>query len=76
MTNPDPQLGQPQMDAQVQAAQAADAQATADAQAEPAQTPSTSATKAEWVEYAVSQGMDRTEADSLTKDDLKSRYPV
>jgi hypothetical protein len=35
-----------------------------------AQPPAKSATKAEWVDHAVSQGADRDEAESMTKDQL------
>jgi hypothetical protein len=37
--------------------------------------PANSATKPEWVEYAVSRGMDRTSAERLSKDALINRYP-
>ena len=36
--------------------------------------PAKSANKAEWVDYAVSQGADREEAEGMTKDDLTSTY--
>jgi hypothetical protein len=36
--------------------------------------PATSANKPEWVEYAVSRGMDRAAADRLSKDALINRY--
>lgn len=36
--------------------------------------PAKSALKEEWVEYAVSQGADREEAESSTKDDLIATY--
>ena len=34
------------------------------------EAPAKSATKAEWVDYAVSQGADRDEAEASTKDQL------
>lgn len=37
-------------------------------------TPAKSAAKADWVEYAEAQGMDRDEAEALTKDDLIARF--
>jgi hypothetical protein len=36
--------------------------------------PAKSATKADWVEFAVTQGADRGEAEASTKDDLIERY--
>lgn len=36
--------------------------------------PATSANKPEWVDYAVSQGMDRTAAERLSKEALINRY--
>jgi hypothetical protein len=36
--------------------------------------PNKSDSKAEWVEYAVSQGADRSEAEGTTKDDLIATY--
>lgn len=36
--------------------------------------PAKSANKADWVEYAVSQGADRDEAEKATKDDLVAQY--
>lgn len=36
--------------------------------------PTKSATKGEWVEYAVASGMDREEAEATTKDALIERY--
>lgn len=36
--------------------------------------PAKSATKAEWVDHAVSQGADRDEAEAMTKDELQSKY--
>lgn len=36
--------------------------------------PGKSASKATWVEYAVSQGMDATEAEALTRDDLAEKF--
>lgn len=36
--------------------------------------PNKSATKGEWVDYAVKQGMDRDEAEEATKDDLIEKY--
>lgn len=37
-------------------------------------TPNASASKAEWVDHAVANGADRDEAESMTKDDLRSTY--
>lgn len=37
--------------------------------------PADNAKRAEWVDYAVGQGMDRAEADDLTIADLRERYP-
>jgi hypothetical protein len=34
--------------------------------------PAKSASKADWVAYAVAQGMDEAEADAMTKDDLQA----
>jgi hypothetical protein len=39
-----------------------------------ATTPAKSAPKAEWVQYATTQGMDQAEAEELTKADLVDRY--
>lgn len=36
--------------------------------------PAKSASKADWVDYAVAQGADRDEADASTKDDLIATY--
>lgn len=36
--------------------------------------PAKSALKDEWVDYAVSQGMDRDEAEAMTKQDLIDEY--
>lgn len=36
--------------------------------------PAKSATKGEWVDYAVAQGADRDEADAATKEDLIATY--
>lgn len=36
--------------------------------------PGKSASKAKWVEYAVSQGMDEADAEAATKDDLIAQY--
>lgn len=36
--------------------------------------PAKSATKAEWVDHAVSKGADREEAESMTKDELTAAY--
>lgn len=36
--------------------------------------PASTATKAVWVEYAVTQGMDAAEADKLTRDQLAARF--
>jgi hypothetical protein len=38
------------------------------------EVPAQSAKKADWVDYAVSQGADRDEADASTKDDLVQQY--
>lgn len=38
--------------------------------------PSAAGAKAAWVEYAVAQGMDRDEADKLTRDQLVDAYPA
>ncbi len=37
-------------------------------------TPNKSATKPEWVAYAVEQGMDLAEAENMTKDDLIEHF--
>lgn len=39
-----------------------------------AEAPAKSATKAEWVAYAVTQGADEAEAEAATKDDLIKTY--
>jgi hypothetical protein len=39
----------------------------------PDPTPAKSATKAEWVDYAVERGHARGDAEALTKDDLVER---
>ncbi len=39
-----------------------------------AQPPAASDKKSVWVDYAVSQGLDRGEAEALTKDELHSRF--
>jgi hypothetical protein len=39
-----------------------------------ADVPTKSASKAEWVDYAVSQGMSRDDAESSTKADLVEQY--
>lgn len=38
--------------------------------------PTDRASKASWVEFAVAQGMDRTEAESLSRDELAARHPA
>lgn len=38
------------------------------------EAPAKSASKGEWVDYAVAQGADRDEAEAATKDDLVDRY--
>lgn len=43
-------------------------------QPEPASAPSKSASKAEWVAYAVTQGMDPEQAEAATKADLIAEY--
>lgn len=40
----------------------------------PLEQPEHGAAKAEWVEFAVSQGVDRDEAEKTKKDDLVSRF--
>ncbi|MFF9910622.1 hypothetical protein [Streptomyces sp. NPDC013457] len=40
----------------------------------PAGPPAKSASKGDWVAYAVSQGADQAEAEKATKDDLISAY--
>ena len=44
-----------------------------DAEQEP-QRPATSAKKAEWVGWAVHNGMDPDDADAMTKDDLIEKF--
>jgi hypothetical protein len=41
---------------------------------EPKPPPARSASKADWVAYATSQGMDADEADKLTRDQLAERF--
>lgn len=41
---------------------------------EPGEVPAKSASKAEWAEYATSQGMDPDEAEAATKADLIATY--
>ncbi|MFE7029453.1 hypothetical protein ACFU9Y_04020 [Streptomyces sp. NPDC057621] len=41
---------------------------------EPADRPSKSASKKDWVAYAVSQGADEAEAESKTRDELAEAY--
>lgn len=36
--------------------------------------PKASASKAEWVDYAVAQGMPRDDADAATKEELREKY--
>lgn len=36
--------------------------------------PNKSATKADWVDYAVSRGEDREQAEAMTRDDLVAKY--
>lgn len=38
------------------------------------EAPAKSASKAEWVEYAVAQGMSEEDANAATKDDLAAKY--
>lgn len=38
--------------------------------------PANTASKAVWVDYAVSRGMTREEASELSRDDLADRYPA
>lgn len=52
---------------------AADAKQS-DADADSDGPPAKSASKAEWVDYAVAQGADRAEAEAATKDDLVATY--
>jgi hypothetical protein len=40
----------------------------------PGEQPNKSGTKGEWVEYAVTQGMSREEAEAATHDDLVAAY--
>lgn len=40
----------------------------------PAEPPAQNAVKAEWVDYAVSQGADRADAEAQTKEDLIKAY--
>lgn len=42
--------------------------------AEASEEPAKSASKASWVDYAVSRGADREEADAMTRSDLIERY--
>lgn len=41
---------------------------------EESEAPGGNASKAEWVEYAVSRGADREEAESKTRDELRDKY--
>ena len=50
------------------------AQANDQNEGEATKSPNASATKAEWVDHAVASGADRDEAESMTKDDLRSTY--
>lgn len=45
-----------------------------DGEEEEDEAPAKSASKADWVDYAVSQGADREEAESSTRDDLAKTY--
>ncbi|MCX5362881.1 hypothetical protein OG864_29725 [Streptomyces sp. NBC_00124] len=40
----------------------------------PATAPARSASKAEWIAYAVSQGADQADAEQLTKEQLTEQY--
>lgn len=42
--------------------------------AEPVKRPAKSASKADWVAYAVSQGATEADANSATRDELAARY--
>lgn len=46
---------------------------TSDASLQDAGVPRKNGTKAAWVDYAVSQGMDRDEADDMTRDQLQQQ---
>jgi hypothetical protein len=46
----------------------------ADPDGETTSAPARSAVKADWVDYAVSQGASRDEAEGMTKDQLTDRY--
>lgn len=48
--------------------------AQADEGEDESSAPNSSASKAEWVDHAVANGADRDEAESMTKDDLRSTY--
>ena len=41
---------------------------------EPATTPARSAVKADWVAFAVAQGMDKADAEKLKKEELLAKY--
>ena len=41
---------------------------------ETVEQPNKSASKGDWVDYAVSQGMSRADAEAVTKDELIGRY--
>jgi hypothetical protein len=48
--------------------------ADGDGDEDAASTPAKSASKGDWVDFAVSQGADREEADAKTKDELIAEY--
>lgn len=49
--------------------------AEAEPEPEPPEPPADSALKADWVDWAVEAGMDRDEAETLTKSELQELQP-
>lgn len=50
------------------------AEALGGTEVQPVERPNKTATKAAWVEYAVSQGADPANAEAVTRADLIARY--
>lgn len=67
---PDPADGEPGAPPHLSPEQTGDPAASTN----PDGPPATSANKPEWVEYAVSRGLSRPEAERLSKDALINRY--
>jgi len=67
---PDPADGEPTAPPHLPPEQTGDPAAST----EPGEPPATSANKPDWVDYAVSRGLSRVEAERLSKDALINRY--